>query len=126
MLILLVDDDIEDHDLFGIALRKVDKSIKYMVANDGIEALALLNELIILPDLIFLDINMPTVNGKEVLKSIKADAKLKDVPVIMYSTSSHPDDINECLQMGAKEYFIKPHSFDKLIEGLRTITQYIR
>lgn len=121
MLIFLVDDDPEDLDLFSIALKEIDASIRCIVARDGNEAIDALSELVVLPDYIFLDINMPLINGKDVLKKIKTDPALRDIPVIMYSTSSDPSDIKESARLGATDYFIKPYNFKRLVEGLKTI-----
>ena len=121
MLIFLVDDDHEDHEVFCLAVKEVEPSINCLVAKDGTEALQVLSELVVLPNYIFLDINMPLMNGKEVLKRIKTDSTLKDIPVVMYSTSADGNDIHECLRLGASDYLVKPANFIRLVEGVKSI-----
>jgi CheY-like chemotaxis protein len=121
MLIVLVDDDPEDHEVFSLAIEEIDPAMKCIIAKDGNEALEILTELVVLPSYIFLDINMPVVGGKEVLQKVKSDAALKDIPVIMYSTSADPTDIKECARLGARDYLIKPNNFKRLVEGLKNI-----
>lgn len=121
MLILLVDDDADDREIFCDALQEIDENISCLVAKDGAEAISILKELIVLPDIIFLDINMPLINGKEILRSIKAHSKFKGVPIIMFTTSSTPGDRAESIKLGAKEYVVKPSAFNELVELLRKI-----
>jgi CheY-like chemotaxis protein len=71
MQMMIIDDDLDDTDIFCEALKEVDPSVKCLIAKDGEEALNLLNNLIVLPELIFLDINMPRMDGKTCFKEIK-------------------------------------------------------
>jgi CheY-like chemotaxis protein len=73
------------------------------------------------PDLIFLDLNMPKLNGKQVLREIKSRESLKAIPVIMYSTSFAPRDIEEIGQLGAAFHLLKPSRFDDLCRSLSEI-----
>src|SRR5687768_10254806 len=91
--LFIIDDDIEDQEIFMEALKEIDSSIQCFCATNGEEALNQLErEVIILPDLIFLDMNMPKLNGKQVLRELKNTRTLKSIPVIMYSTSFAPRD----------------------------------
>lgn len=120
MFILFVDDDIEEFELFCEALKTFDDGSRCLQALDGRQALDLLNEhLTVLPDCIFMDINMPIMGGNECLKKIKADAKLKDIPVLMYSTSSNLTDVKMCKELGAADFIVKPASFGGLVNVLK-------
>ena len=105
---LLVDDDTDDSFLFGEALRETGPNIKFKVASSGHEALGMLDEGKPLPDVIFLDLNMPIMSGKELLGSLKFNSRLQHIPVIIYTTSSHSKDIEETLQMGAVCFITTP------------------
>jgi CheY-like chemotaxis protein len=120
---LLVDDDPDDTFLFGEVLHDVDPSIEFRTAANGQEALDLLQRSTSLPDLIFLDLNMPRMGGVECLATLKADAALKDVPVIIYTTSSQSKDIEETIQKGAVCFITKPSNMKELTEILSTITR---
>lgn len=121
MLILVVDDDKEDRSLFCEAASGIDSDIKFMLAEDGLEALKILEQTAVLPNYIFLDINMPKMNGKEFLTKAKKNARFKQIPVVMYSTTSQVQEIEECYKLGAYDFLIKPPSFQKLVDDLRSI-----
>ena len=121
MVVLNVDDDQEDREFFCDALREIDPSITCLVAGSGMEALALLENRSSLPDFIFLDINMPMMDGKQCLKALKSIPHLQAIPVIMYSTSTDTREIKECYRLGAVDFLIKPHSYDKLVNDLTSI-----
>jgi CheY-like chemotaxis protein len=122
MIILGVDDDNDDLEIFREALREVNASFQCITARNGLEALELLNgKLLILPDYIFLDINMPFMDGRQCLLEIKKQENLKDIPVVMYSTTSHAHEIKDYLQLGAREFVIKPPTFQKLVEALQYV-----
>jgi CheY-like chemotaxis protein len=121
MLILVVDDDQEDLTLFCEAAVEIVGGIRFLEASDGMEALTMLTQTSVLPDYIFLDINMPKMNGKEFLTRAKKDARIKNIPVIMYSTTSQAKEIEECYKLGAYDFLIKPPTFEKLCSDLRSI-----
>jgi CheY-like chemotaxis protein len=121
MLLLVVDDDKEDRALFCEAASGIDTDIKFLIAEDGAQALQLLEQTAVLPDYIFLDINMPKMNGKEFLVRAKKDNRIKKIPVVMYSTTSQTKEIEECYKLGAYDFLIKPPSFQKLVDDLRSI-----
>jgi CheY-like chemotaxis protein len=105
---LLVDDDDDDKEIFCLALQKVDPSIDCTTASDGLEALSILNNNSFVPDYIFLDLNMPRMDGKECLKEIRKRRHLNNVPVIIFSTSSADKDIEETKRLGASSFITKP------------------
>ncbi|MBZ4044517.1 response regulator [Flavobacterium hibisci] len=122
-IILLADDDTDDTEMFCEALADIDKQILYYTASNGIEALNLLAELDESPKLIFLDLNMPVMNGWECLQLLKKDKQYRNVPVIMISTSSHKNDIETAFSLGAIGYFVKPNSYADLKHILHSIAE---
>ena len=122
MYILIIDDDPQNCELFYKAVREVGSDFQCARAADGKEGLSLLqNDPIKLRDFIFLDINMPAMNGKECLMQIKQHDKLRSIPVIMYSTTSNANEIGSYRKLGAHDFLIKPHNFNRLVEALRSI-----
>ncbi|WP_205509639.1 response regulator [Longitalea arenae] len=112
---LLVDDDIDDIIIFQESLKKVDEKIQFFSATNGKAAIDFLTDNINqLPSLIFLDINMPRMDGKECLKTIKQDERLKHIPVLMYTTSSQSSDIEETMMLGAMCFITKPWGVKEL------------
>lgn len=120
MVILIVDDDPEDIELFVQAVAEVDESVNCVEAYNGIEALKILKRSSWMPDYIFLDINMPLMNGRRCLEEIKLNSAYSKIPVIIYSTTSDKNQIEACRQMGA-DFLTKPDSFDVLKQYLRQL-----
>src|SRR5438128_1904468 len=99
--ILLVDDDSDDREFFCEAVDEIGFDTLCFTATDGRQAIAQMDEKIIeTPDLIFLDINMPIMNGWQCLSILKERQEYKSIPVIMYSTSSYTEDITKAQQLG--------------------------
>jgi CheY-like chemotaxis protein len=120
--LFIIDDDVEDQEIFMEAVKEVDNSIQIYTSTSGEDALKQLErEVVVLPDLIFLDLNMPRLNGKQVLKEIKNIRSLRGIPVIMYSTSFAPRDIEEINRLGAAHHLLKPSRFDELCKSLNLI-----
>ena len=120
--LLIIDDDIEDQEIFIEAVREVSETIHCSSSTSGEEALDhLARPSASPPDLIFLDLNMPKLNGKQVLKEIKNIPAAKSIPVIMYSTSFAPRDIEEIRQSGAAHHLLKPSRFNDLCTALNSI-----
>jgi CheY-like chemotaxis protein len=118
----IVDDDADDQEIFIAAVKEVDNSIKCITASDCEEALTLLKyELPKAPDYIFLDLNMPRINGRQCLVELKNEEKLKHIPVIIYSTSSLKKDMEETAKLGADHFLIKPNKFDDLCKALNYV-----
>jgi CheY-like chemotaxis protein len=118
--IMLADDDKEDREIFMTAIEELSPDIQISVAVNGRELMAkLLDDSVVLPDILFLDLNMPFKNGQECLKEIRSSDRLKRLPVIIYSTSSSSEHIDQTYRGGANYYLPKPDSFRdlKLIVG---------
>ncbi len=122
---LLVDDDIDDSALFKNILHEASPSVSLQNAYNGKEALDILRSEEILPDAIFLDLNMPLMDGKECLAEIKSDDELKDIPVIMYTTSSHSKDIEDTMLKGAVCFITKPSNVNELKYILSHISTHV-
>lgn len=119
--IFLVDDDEDDQLFFLEALQEIDASIQCSFAENGKKALNKLSNLIHLPDLIFMDINMPELNGFECLKELKKCSRLRTIPVIMLSTSVSLEDMSYSKELGAEMFYTKPSSYSKLRDLLERI-----
>ncbi|MBS1596556.1 MAG: response regulator [Bacteroidetes bacterium] len=119
--ILLIDDDPEDATLFSIALQSVDSTVVFTHAPNAEAGLSLLFATQEIPDYIFLDINMPGMNGKECLTEIKKLPLIKNVPVIMHSTSNYFQDIEDTRALGASCYMTKPMMYTDLEDMIRFI-----
>ena len=118
--ILLADDDTDDCNFFKEALVKLNLSANLKTVNDGEELMQLLtNETIDLPNLLFLDINMPRKNGFECLSEIKKNDRLKDLPIVIFSTSNSRDSINHAFKIGANIYIRKPGNFNQLMQVIQ-------
>jgi CheY-like chemotaxis protein len=118
MTILYADDDTDDGELMREALVNIDPSISCEIASDGQHALEILRQSMELPDYIFLDINMPVMDGKQCLIELKKDEQLKDIPVVMYSTTCDSREINELYRLGASSFIQKPNDFNELCSTL--------
>jgi CheY-like chemotaxis protein len=120
----LIDDDMDDQEIFAMALGEIDQSIRCMTANDGVEALETLSDKTLVPDFIFLDINMPRMNGLECLRALKDLKHLKDTEVIMYSTTSDQRLIDKSMQFGASDFLVKPSALSTLTQKLADVLGY--
>ena len=113
--IVLADDDEDDRNFFKEAFDKIRVKTVLEMVNDGQQ---LMNYLAkndsSLPDVIFLDLNMPKKSGIECLEEIRGNKKLKDISIAIYSTSSSDDDIEKTFLKGANIYIRKPNDFEEL------------
>jgi CheY-like chemotaxis protein len=120
--VFIVDDDIDDREIFVEAIARIDPDIKCYTARDGEDALTILgNNHIGVPEIIFLDLNMPRMDGRQMLIELKKDAVLKNIPVVIYSTSNSKKDMDETLALGAKRFLAKPSEFGELCTLLSAI-----
>jgi CheY-like chemotaxis protein len=119
--ILLIDDDEDDQEIFSTALEEVSKSITLTARDNAPEALKKLLTGDELPDLIFLDLNMPLMNGEQFLAEIKRNIQLRNIPVIILSTSSNLATVELTKQLGAIDFITKPDRFDELIRILKKV-----
>ena len=122
MEVLFIDDDYDDYLIFCEALKQLNSETRCEYKGDGRAALTFLREQSALPDYIFLDINMPVMDGVECLKRIKMDKRLKDIPVILFTTSLSPwgEKIN-FKELGADQLIIKPSRFEEIVNFLRAL-----
>lgn len=118
--ILFSDDDTDDALLFTQAADLMTTPILLSFAEDGEQLMRYLSKEM-LPDMIFLDLNMPVKNGFECLREIRNDKKLDWLPVIVYTTSDNPKDIDACYDLRANLYVVKPTSFESIIKTLKKI-----
>ncbi len=124
---LLIDDDADDRSLFSEALAMVNPVIVCDQAADGEEALSRLHQTG--PDgldIIFLDINMPVMNGWQLLKILKREEAYRNIPVVIYSTSSNKRDISTAYDLGALCFVTKPHAFRLLQKILGVVVDSVK
>ena len=121
MTILLVDDDEDDLEIFQEAAALVVPGIECLTAKDGGRGLAVLETAQVLPSYIFLDVNMPKMDGLEFLKFVKENPKFKDIPVVIYSTSKHKSEFGQFFKLGAVHFITKPSEFNLLVTYLRSV-----
>ena len=112
--LLLADDDSDDCNLFMEALRELPILTRLSMVHNGEQLTQMLLKLATLPAALFLDLNMPRKNGIECLTEIRMHQKLKELPVIVYSTSFEPGVIEQLYEKGAHYYIQKPAEFSKL------------
>ncbi len=113
--IILADDDEDDRLFFADAFEELKISTKVQTCNDGVELMNYLNkDESILPNVLFLDLNMPMKNGIECLDEIKANKRFDDIIIAIYSTSSSEEHIEETFVKGANIYIKKPSDFNEL------------
>lgn len=120
--IILVDDDEDDRLFFTDAFEEIKISTKIQTFKDGVELMDFLNEEdSILPEILFLDLNLPRKNGIECLHEIKANDRLKDIAIAIYSTSSSEEHIEQTFVNGANIYIQKPTDFNLLKKVLQNV-----
>lgn len=133
LCLLLVEDEQTDAELFTELLNEVASQTNVIHAANGREALDYLQHLGQeaegeplgeRPNLIVVDLNMPVMNGHDFLKHAKTDERLKDIPVLVLSTSDHADDVQRAYEAQASGYLVKPTSFQEYTDMLRVMTSY--
>jgi two-component system response regulator len=131
--LLLVEDNINDAELAIRELKKHHLSNNFFHVKDGEEALDFLfamgkyagsRNANHTPKVVLLDIQMPKVNGIEVLQRIKADERTKTTPVVMLTSSKEDPDIQKCYDLGANSYIVKPVNFERFAEAIRNLGFY--
>jgi two-component system, response regulator len=127
--ILLVEDNADDAELTLRALRKGKVSERVRVARDGAEALAFLFgegtlALTKLPKVVLLDLKLPRVDGVEVLRRIKADARTRRVPVVVLTSSGEASDVTRCYDLGVNSYIVKPVDFESFMPAIEQAGLY--
>jgi CheY-like chemotaxis protein len=121
ILIFLADDDEDDRMIFEEALSGISSSTSLVAAEDGDKLLLKLTTHERLPDIIFLDLNMPNKNGKETLRELKQSKSFSTIPVVIYSTSTNELDIEQTYNAGAVVYLEKPYSMGHMKNVLSSI-----
>ncbi len=125
MTIFLTDDDNDDCMLFSEALRESYAEIGLNVTTDGVKLMEMLHEMPPKgPMVLFLDLNMPRKNGFECLDEIRSSPALKDIPVIIFSTSSNTDIIDRTYRQGANYFISKPNSFSLLKKAIAHVLSF--
>lgn len=118
--ILLIDDDLDDREFFCEILDEINPGLTCDLASNGLEALNQL-ETSKRPDIIFLDLNMPHMNGFDFLQKVRSSSDFGHIPVIIYTTSDQPQDQQKAKELGAQGFFSKPSSLQTLGEKLRDL-----
>jgi two-component system response regulator len=131
--VLLVEDNLNDAELAIREFRKNRLADNLVHVRDGEEALDFLfgrgkfeglRDVAFLPKVVLLDIQMPKVNGIEVLQILKADDRTKSTPVVMLTSSKENPDIRQCYALGANSYIVKPVNFERFAEAIRNLGFY--
>jgi len=130
--ILLVEDNPDDIDITKRALKEANVINQLWVARDGQEAIDFLQHKGIFqdpstspkPGLVLLDINLPKINGIEVLKIIKQDSELKRIPVVMLTVSKRDEDVVKSYDDGCNSFIQKPVKFEKFVEVIKQVSLY--
>lgn len=131
-IILLVDDDADDRLLMQDAFEESKMDCRLHLTEDGNELLDYLyrrGKFAPLqgepyPEVILLDLNMPRKDGRQALQDIKSDEQLRHIPIVVFTTSKSPEDIARSYRLGANSFVVKPISFEKLLDVVRTIGKY--
>lgn len=125
--IILTEDDADDIMFFKLALKEIGFKYASRIAKNGEELIELLTDSKNLPQIIFLDLNMPILNGFDCLKIIRKDERLDNCKVVILTTTKHSTDVNLCRSLGADLFLQKPVQHGILLEALQSIllTDYL-
>ncbi|MGN6419597.1 MAG: response regulator [Pseudobacter sp.] len=119
----LIDDDLDDQEVFEMALQRIDSNYSLSVAHDGVEGLQKLTSDDFVPDFIFLDINMPRMDGMQCLPELRKLKHLRQSRIIMYSTTNDDRVREASQQLGADEFMVKPSRLNLLVSQLTRIIE---
>ena len=123
--IILADDDMVDCELFQDAVKKLSIPIKLSILENGVALMETLEKTVPpSPDVIFLDLNMPLKNGYEALIEIRNIPKLKDIPIVIFSTTASDDAVNKTYEHGANHFICKPSSFSLLVKVIEIVLAF--
>lgn len=118
---LLADDDPDDWEIFQEGLEKTAPPHTLHWVKHGDSVLPGVKEVV--PNILFLDLNIPGCDGIECLRMINKEPSLKDLAIVIYTTSNAPDDVKECYSLGACRYLLKPVNYSGIFKGLELILQ---
>jgi CheY-like chemotaxis protein len=114
LTVFYAEDDEEDQMIFREAISHLDNSLKLHIQKNGQELIDKLHQPPPAPDVVFLDLNMPGKNGLQTLREIRESEKLKDTPVVIFTTSSDAESIEKTKELGASLFVTKPSMFNQL------------
>jgi two-component system response regulator len=122
-VILLVEDNAGDEELALRALRRCELTYEIKVARDGVEALDYIfagpN-----PALVLLDLKLPKIDGIEVLRRLRADARTRRIPIVMLTSSNEDRDVRSCYDLGVNSFIRKPFEFSEFVDAVRQVAAY--
>lgn len=113
-VLMIVDDDLDDRLYFINAVKKIDASYKCLEATNGLQTFQILRKAKQLPDFIFIDINMRLMNGLDCLEKLKEDEQLRNIPVIIYTSSEYQENSDYSRELGAAYFLTKPMDITEL------------
>jgi CheY-like chemotaxis protein len=130
--VLMADDDKDDCSLVEDGFKQTPFKVRVHFVEDGAQLMAYLrgqgnarnSVSSLLPDLILLDLNMPKKDGREALKEMKTLPHIREIPVLILTTSKSPQDVALCYGLGASAYIIKPSGFSQLVEALDSLGRF--
>jgi len=120
--ILLIDDDTDDQQFFTDVMGSIDSRIVCEIAGNGLEGMELLNNGSV-PDMIFLDLNMPYMNGFDFLRAFRENEHWNGIPVVIFTTSDQQRDIELSKQLGAQAFLTKPNTVRDLRISIERLMQ---
>lgn len=124
LLWFVIDDDLDDQEIFTFAAGRVDPAIQFTFANDGVHAVNwFTTDPEFIPGIIFLDVNMPRMNGIECLEELRKIDRLKNIPIIMCSTSADPRIIEKAKELGATDFIVKPSTIAEFATVLTEVNK---
>jgi CheY-like chemotaxis protein len=128
---LIVEDSDEDFEAIQRFVRRSPRAIPMQRCVNGEQALALLSQTVLAnapegssPGLIVLDLNLPGTDGRDILRQIKQDARLSHIPIVVFTTSSNPKDIQDCYNLGVSRYIVKPIDYEQLKRDIQFLIDY--
>ncbi len=122
--VLLIEDDAIEVMKLKRAITKLEFEHELIEAKNGEEALSILKDDHIIPDVIFLDLNMPKINGLGFLKILKDDEVLKYIPTVILTTSNNRRDVLACYSIGVAGYIIKPLKYEDYVNKIKVTLDY--
>lgn len=130
IFILIADDDADDRFLLQAAFEENGFTDRLAFVENGVEVINYLNFLKgsekekMYPRFILLDLNMPKKDGREVLKELKQNPELKQIPVVIFSTTNNEQEMRRCYEFGANSYITKPNTFESLLQTVAALRSY--